>query len=243
MFNIARRAQNGKIWLNVLISANCLLWLWPLGAEETPTEHITLAELQPPLKLLSETSADSSSSRQLRSKERLEESLQSDGIPQPAMICRAWGPYSEVNEVRELEQMVGAKGVETEVFQSEVRGDPDYLVYVGPIATPEGARRMLEELKSLGIESHFITQGRYSDTLSVGVFSQEARAIRQQERVSALGYQVVIEELHHPQQVYHLLANVPADFVSAIAPNGCRATLCTRSSKTVERRSRSPRAM
>ena len=206
MHNIARRTQNGKIWLNVLILANCVLWLWPLGAQEKPTELVSLAEFQPSLKLLSDASSLRTRSEQL------------ENVPMPK-ICHAWGPYSEVDEVRALEQKVTAEGVETEVFESEVRGEPDYLVYIEPTAAPGGARRALEELKSQAIESHLIVQGRFSDTLSVGVFSQKARATRQQEKVSALGYQVAIEELPHAGQVYHLLASAPADFVPAIAPS------------------------
>ncbi len=209
MRTIARRPQSGKIWLNVLIFANCVLWLWPLGAEEALTKQAILTEFRPSLTLLSKASTLRLLTRQAQGGE----------LQQPK-ICQAWGPYSEVNDVRALEQTVIAEGVETEVFESEVRGEPDYLVYIESTATPGGARRALEELKTQAIESHLIVQGRFSDTLSVGVFSQKARAERQQEKVSALGFAVVIEELQHTQQVYHLLAKVPADFMTEIAPSG-----------------------
>ena len=192
--------------------------LWPLGAEEPSIpEPITPSEFQPSLKLLTEMSTALLLSRQEQVEEQKIIWQQSH---EPPKVCHAWGPYSEVDEVRALEQRVTAEGVETEVLESEVRGEPDYLVYIGPTATPEGARRMLEELRSQAIEGHLIKQGRFSDTLSVGVFSQQARAKKQQEKVSALGYQVVVEELHHPRQVYHLLANAPADFVPVVAPSG-----------------------
>ena len=223
MNSIARRAQNGKTWLSVLIFANCVMWLWPLGAEETSIpERITDAEFQPSLKLLTEAST----TLLLSQREQVEEQkiLQRQSL-EPPKVCHAWGPYSEADEVWTLEQKVSAEGVETEVLESEVRGEPDYLVYIVPTAMPEGARRMLEELRSQAIESHLIKQGRFSDTLSVGVFSQQARAKKQQEKVSALGYQVVVEELHHPRRVYHLLANAPAGFVPEVAPSGACSEL------------------
>lgn len=197
----ALRARNGKIWLNALIFANCILWFWPLGAQESLGPLDSLVVFEPSLKLLADAST----------------ALEDKRIS--PRVCHAWGPYSEINQVQALEQKVIVEGVETDVFELKVHSAPDYLVYIGPMATPEGARRLLEELRSQEIESHFIVQGRFSDTLSVGVFSQKTRARRQQEKVAELGYEVAIEELQHSRPVYYLLLNAPADFVPVIAPN------------------------
>ncbi|MCZ6644354.1 MAG: SPOR domain-containing protein [Gammaproteobacteria bacterium] len=222
MDKFARRARNGNTWISVLIFANCILWLWPLDAEEKPAEPVSLPEFQPSLRLLTDEAATQPKSLQRldKSLQRLDKSLQPlEKTVRPPEICHAWGPFSEVTEARALEGKVVAEGVETEVFQTEIRGEPDYLVYIGSTATLEDARRILEELRSQGIDSHFITQGRFTDRLSVGVFSQKSRADKQQEKVSALGYQVIIEEWHHIQQVYYLVANFPADLVPVITPS------------------------
>ena len=202
--SIARRSRHGKIWLNVLIFANCVLLFWPLGPQESPAASPPLAVFQPSMTLLTDAYTVPVPTKVL-------------GVG--ARICHAWGPDSEINEVRALEQKVRVEGVETEVFEKEVLSASDYLVYIGPLAAPEGARRLLEELRSQAIESHLINQGRFSDMLSVGVFSQKSRARKQQEKVAELGYEVAIEELQHARLVYHLLVNAPADFVPEITPN------------------------
>jgi hypothetical protein len=97
-------------------------------------------------------------------------------------------------------------------------------VYIGIIGEAQNAGAVLEELKLHAIDSALIHQGRFNNTLSVGVFSRSERAHRQMRKLTRLGYDAGIEEIDRSRNVFHLEARVGSDFEPSVSPRGpCRA--------------------
>ena len=209
-----RQLGAAKVWLTILIAANVAyvgVGFTSQGVRPVPGPESSVGEM-PGLRLVSEMPA-----RQAL------ETIPTEPVAQ--LVCHRWGPFSNRDDLADLQSSVAAAGGSSEIRESMVANDPDYLVYVGRPGEAENARRTLEELKSQSIDSALIVRGRYNNTLSVGVFSRPDRANVQKERVAKLGYQVGIEEIDRSYEVFHLEARVPEDFVPDPAPNGSCADI------------------
>ena len=206
--------RNAKVWLTILIAANVAyvgVGFTSQGVRPVPAPASSAAEM-PGLRLVSEMTV----AQEL-------ETVVTEPVEQ--LVCQLWGPFNNVDDLAELQSSVAAAGGTSEIRESVVANDPDYLVYVGRPGEAENARRTLQELKSQSIDSALIVRGPYNNTLSVGVFSRSDRANAQKQRVAKLGYEVGIEEIDRSYEVFHLEAQVPADFSADPAPNGSCADI------------------
>ena len=216
---VTKRFLNNPVtWLGVLVAANLVYagvgFSAQLGAEQRPESLSavdpnagadTAAQLdaRPPdsLRLVSEIPALSSTEL-------------ADAVdPRPELQCLSYGPFNDAEALVALQTRVEESGGTSEVHQSQIFEDPDYLVYVGQRGKADNARRVLQELKSQSIDSALIVRGPYNNTLSVGVFSRPERAERQRAMVAKLGYEVGVETIDRSYDVYHLEARIPADFL------------------------------
>jgi hypothetical protein len=141
--------------------------------------------------------------------------------PHEPQKCLAMGPFDELARVEALRDEVLAAGGSAEIVSEEIEGRPDYLVFIETTGSRAVARRIREELKGQEIDSHVIAGGDLENELSVGVFSREELARRQHERVVALGYEAVVEELTRRQTVYHLMADRAVSDPSVVGQAAC----------------------
>jgi hypothetical protein len=132
--------------------------------------------------------------------------------------CRAWGPFNDAAAAEAVASELALDEAAYRVVDEAIGAAPDYLVYIDHGGNRESARRLLQELRTQDVEG-YIMRGRFNDAVSVGVFSQEERATRQQERVSAMGYAARMEVLERTQRVYYLAARVPLSAVDRGGPN------------------------
>jgi hypothetical protein len=196
-----------KVCLAALIAANVVGygWLWAREDAATPAaEHVDveLDPLKPGLRLLTELEPETIASRG----------------PEPmkeVLSCLTWGPFHDPGIVDVLRTQLDAEGVDCKVVASEVAADPDYLVFLGPADSREAARRLLEELKSQGLESNIISRGALQNAISVGVFTREQFATAHRKRIEELGYEVGLRQVPRMQTVYHVMAESPAQSVLA----------------------------
>jgi hypothetical protein len=130
------------------------------------------------------------------------------GAESEETVCRVWGPFNDLAEAEAVAADLGLDGAAYQVVDEEITGSPDFLVYIDHGGDREAARRVVEELRTQGIEG-YIMRGRFNDAVSIGVFSLQDRATRQQERVAAMGYAPHVEVLERTQRVYYLAAQVP----------------------------------
>ncbi len=199
----------------VLLLANGASAALIMGSSEAPyVEGEPLPAIEPAIRLLDEMDrAPATSPPGIRSL------IVQIEPPVAQKACLAWGPFNDEQAVAPLVAEIRGAGGSAEVIEASLRGAPDYLVLIGPEGSSEVVRRVHRELESLSIESHIISTGRFTNSLSVGVFTQRPRALAQQQRVADLGYQVGIRELDRSQPVYHLLAEVSPDFTGSQEPS------------------------
>ena len=182
----------------------------PRSAESPVAESAPAEELSPSLQLVSELSSQLVSQR-------------SAGSP---LLCRAWGPYSDAGDLERVVEELGLQASDFEIIESEIPASTEYLVYIRPAGNRAAAKRVVEELRSQDIDS-FIMGGRFSNSLSVGLFSKESGALEQQQRVVSLGYSANIEPLQRSERAYHLLARVAPERSAAVEQNRACAEIAS----------------
>lgn len=227
--------RSGLVRLAALIAVNVAYagWSWLPARSEAPVRAPQLSSIGPSLRLLAEIPfqqvkpiteprltppADADPAKHA--------ARQSGTEADPAstqLVCRVWGPFDSRAALETVEAEITSVGGEPQVTESAVPGPPEYLVYVGILGEARNAGRVLKELKSQAVDSALIYQGRFSNTLSVGVFSRSERARRQLRKVTKLGHDAGIEEIDRSHNVFHLQAHVRADFQHTASPSGpCR---------------------
>lgn len=234
MHRIVRHiVQNGAVWLGALVVVNIAFVGWGLSVDQadSPAARPQRSSIGPSLRLLAEIPPDEIK-RLAEPQAELPLTVSTDAVvvtPESEaladqapmqIVCRTWGPFKSLDELEAVASDVVAAGGETRVTQSKVSQRSDYLVYIGELGKARNARKILQDLRSHEIDSALIRKGRFNNTLSVGVFSRNDRAQRQQSRVAKLGYEAGIEEIDHSYDVFHLEARLQADFEPAVAPNG-----------------------
>jgi hypothetical protein len=234
-FEAQRLTESVGFWLGIVIVVNLLLvgFFFDPSSAAQDKDEVQQRPLEPQLRLLVELSAaerlELARRRQVatvlppvppvpvQKAAALVQKLEEVAVQQPP-VCRIWGPYNDEPALAELRRQIADVAENLQVQASEIQGSPDYLVYVDTQGNIDTARRMQQELSSQNFEAYLMSGGPFANALSVGVFSQRARAESQRGKVAGLGYQVAIEALPRSQEVYHLLAQVPADFVPDITP-------------------------
>jgi hypothetical protein len=209
-----RITRTNILWLVFLVVSNIAAYLFwaDTGADPEQAPRVT-AQLEPSLRLLSELSeaernaltADAAPRQALS-----EQSVDSGpAVKVDPMVCRVWGPFDDRTQLESLQNQLADLGGAIEIRESEIQGDPDYLVYIDTGNNLDTARRTLQELETQSVDAYIIAGGPYINSVSVGVFSREPRAEAQKQRVSALGYKSAIAVLGRSQTVFHLIARVP----------------------------------
>ena len=128
----------------------------------------------------------------------------------PDLVCRRWGPVGDPSAFASLMMRIEAAGGTV-----EDRGDPlwpatpDYLVLIGPAASPAATRRLRDELRSQSIPNQLINEGRFAAALSVGAFADLSAAEASRAELAALGYRVRVETLDSRRTAYRLQAQTP----------------------------------
>ena len=201
----------GRTLLVGLVAANVCLTFVLIAAQQPPTGEdladLTEIPIDREIQLLAEAPPPATSSA-LTAQPAPDQPLPSQP---PARECRTWGPEPTPDAFADLVVALEASGSFPEVRSREVKAPPDYLVYVGELGSRDNAKRIAKELDALSIESYLINHPETGLKLSVGVFSREKLAVKQQDRVAQLGYSVTIEELERAQTVYQLTAHVAPD--------------------------------
>lgn len=128
------------------------------------------------------------------------------------LVCRMWGPFSNLEALERVQTTVDEVGEVVEVQTGQVQSTPDFLVYIESDNNIDNAHRLLKELEGQSLDAYIIAGGDFVNSVSAGVFSSQERAERQVRRLTDLGYSAEIESLERVQTVFHLLAMVPEAF-------------------------------
>jgi hypothetical protein len=101
--------------------------------------------------------------------------------------CRSLGPFEDGNAANAAAEHLRARGWDPRDRSAESTNPNVYWVYIGEL-TSESQRRAIQTLNAAGIhDAAVMTQPEQSDRVSVGVFADQAHAVRRAEQVRALG--------------------------------------------------------
>lgn len=101
--------------------------------------------------------------------------------------CRTLGPFEDLNTANVVADRLRSRGFSPRDRSADTANPNVYWVYIGEL-TAEMQRRAIQTLNSAGIrDAAPMTQPEQSDRLSVGVFADQAHAVRRAEQVRALG--------------------------------------------------------
>jgi hypothetical protein len=98
------------------------------------------------------------------------------------------GPFDDLNSANVVVDRLRSRGFSPHERSADISNPNVYWVYIGEL-TAEAQRRAIQTLSAAGIhDSAPMTQPEQSDRLSVGVFADQAHAVRRAEQVRALGF-------------------------------------------------------
>ncbi len=141
-----------------------------------------------------------------------EEPAGAQPAPEPAVPvsgCLAIGPYEDGDEARAVRARLTGLGVAARLVESSVAGEPDYVVYVQPADSRALAHRTWRELVNQSVDAYVIPAGDRENGVSVGVFTVRELAEAQRERVSGLGYTVLMQAVGRSHPVFRVLVQDP----------------------------------
>lgn len=124
---------------------------------------------------------------------------------QSARECWLLGPLS--GDEADINPQYGVKKVQDTVVE-----DADYWVFLGPFANHDEALAQHRELQAKGEDSYAVSSGTLKDAVSLGVFSNEARASAHAEAMKRKGYDAQIRQVGSAVERLWLLAEgLPGD--------------------------------
>lgn len=122
----------------------------------------------------------------------------SDEVPAvtPAPVCKALGPFSDINEGQDMVDLLVALNLKVtlQAIDSTLE-ESDYRLMIQPAPSLQAAYSRHQQLKSGGIDSFVMTQGRYKYAVSLGVFSAEEAAEDAQDDLPDYGFPLEIVEI------------------------------------------------
>ena len=108
--------------------------------------------------------------------------------------CRSLGPFADAATASAVAQRLQARGWTARERNVDSATPDGYWVYVGYLRDAAAQRRMLASLNAAGIrDAAVMTEPEQSDRVSVGVFADQAHAVRRAEQVRALGFKPTLQ--------------------------------------------------
>ena len=102
--------------------------------------------------------------------------------------CRTLGPFDDLNAANVVADRLRSRGFSPRDRSADTSNPNVYWVYIGEL-TADAQRRAIQTLSAAGIhDAAPMTQPEQSDRLSVGVFADQAHAVRRAEQVRTLGF-------------------------------------------------------
>lgn len=123
---------------------------------------------------------------------QLQSALVVQGQVKPAM-CWLIGPFKEQVSGKQVVNRLSALGISVNLESIVIPGAPDYWVHLAPQISRRVALKLLRELQAKKIDSFLITDGELANGISLGFFTQKARADKVYEQRIAQGYDAKIK--------------------------------------------------
>ena len=113
----------------------------------------------------------------------------------PQQLCARIGPYDEESLARELLAALQAAGVNSDITEDAVIYDIDNWVIIPPAVNRAEALRLLRLLQDNKIDSYLITEGEFTNGISLGLFKQLGSAQGVLATMKSTGYEAEIHQI------------------------------------------------
>jgi len=157
--------------------------------------------------LLSELNAQSSvreASHLLEGSESISSNGENKSVLDSIVQCAQIGAYTELDDAKLWQGKITKEHYKVALKPLVVEKGLEYWVLIVSRKNGDAALKMLRELQKKKLDSYLVTQGVYENAISLGLFVNEASAIRVSERVSSMGYPAAVYERTHRLSEYWL---------------------------------------
>jgi hypothetical protein len=121
----------------------------------------------------------------------------------PAQSCLSVGPFNDMLTAARTARMLLDQGLAPQQRAAEGETLNGYWVYVGRMSSDVDVSRVVEKLEKSGFtDAHVMKESPEGRRVSVGLFSERARAERRADAVEHIGLKPEIAERKFPGTVY-----------------------------------------
>jgi hypothetical protein len=127
--------------------------------------------------------------------------------PSPAapQRCRTLGPFANVAAAQTAAAALRVRGIAARDRSVERSVDDGYWVYIGDLSGAGDQQRALARLQKGGIsDATLLSDAENAGRISLGIFSEQARAVRRAEQVRNLGFKPVLDLHQRVQRAFWL---------------------------------------
>jgi len=110
-------------------------------------------------------------------------------------LCTLIGSFSSVDKANRFVDILAAKGVDAKVRNLLVSSTVGFWLHLSPLVSRKEVLRRLSELQRQGVDSYIIPDGDLANGISLGMFSDQKRALSLKSSIEQLGYQPEIAEV------------------------------------------------
>ena len=110
-------------------------------------------------------------------------------------MCWMLGPFTEEISAKQVVGRLAALDITFTIKEYETAGKPNYWVHTPPKTSRKLAIKQLRELQRKKIDSFLITEGDLANGVSLGLFSEQARAQKLYKKRKNEGLEVELTEV------------------------------------------------
>ena len=119
--------------------------------------------------------------------------------------CRTLGPFTTQAGAQNAAAALRTRGITTRDRSVERSVEDGYWVYIGDLGSAADQQRALAKLKEGGItDASLMSDAEDAGRISIGIFSEQARAVRRAEQVRTLGFKPILDLHQRVQRVFWL---------------------------------------
>lgn len=123
--------------------------------------------------------------------------------------CYSLGPFLDLTEAAHASTSLREAGLEPRQRAGEGAVWAGYWVSLSRIASAGDAEQIVDRLRKAGVgDAYVMPAGDSGPTISLGLFTDKARALRRADEVKALGYEPQITQRQREGTVYWIDVNV-----------------------------------
>jgi hypothetical protein len=111
----------------------------------------------------------------------------------PGQRCRSLGPFPDGAAAAVAAVALRTRGIEPHNRSAETGVSDGYWVYISDLSGAADQQRVLARLGSGGIQGTVVIDSGEAARVSVGIFSDQSRAVRRAEQVRALGLKPILD--------------------------------------------------